>query len=317
MKLIMKISVVVMSVIALVVAVLGSRQVFFHIDTDFQSNLVIWGLIVLLGIFVIAQVICLFVFPFNIKKIGFYLLHIGLVAVLVGSMIYYMAGIKIQGAYPVNEQGSSASAYHQLVKANPTKGENYVANFSSFRFGVTDFAVEYYEPVYDIYRVNEEGVAEEQLATDIEINSEGIYDFGEYGQKTVEDLVDDAGEYQVVNLTEDGSIVGNPRSSVKSYLGDVTIVNNETQESREDTISVNHPLRVNGWKIYLMSYDETQNAAAFIFKYDPGEYIVTVGMVMIIVGSFIACFVRPRQAAASGKNETKKPGSKKKAGDAK
>lgn len=297
MKLTMKISVIVMTVITLVVAVLGTRQVLWPKSTDFENSIVVWGLIVLLGAFVIVQAVCLFVYPFQIKKIGFYLLHIGLIAMLVGSMIYFLTGIKIQGYIPVDPQGSTAQAVYQGDKKNLLKGDNYTANFSSFRFGLTDFSVEHYEPLYDVYKLDPSTKKQERIKTDVEINSEGVYDFGEYGKKSKDDLLVN-GEYpEQIKLNDDGTIVASRRTTVKHYKGDVRIVNYETNKNYDETIEVNHPVRVNGWKIYLMNYDEQDHGATFIFKYDPGEYIMLAGLCMVMIGAFVACFVRPRQKA--------------------
>ena len=290
----MQVSVGVMSLITLVIVVLASRQVFGGTGTeDFDNPQILWSLIVLLAIFVVIQILCLFSYQFRPGKIGFYVFHIGLVAVLAGSLIYHVTGIKIAGTFYVNAEGSSSDAQVQMIKSNLLKGEDYTANFNSFYFGVTDFTVEYYEPVYDVYRIlDAEGKETERILSDVEINSQGVYDFGEYGTRTEEEMMVD-GDHTIVYFAD--HIAAVPRSSVRYYGGDVTLIDLDNgREVTQEVIEVNKPLRINGWKIYLMGYEETYHAASFVFKYDPAESIQLVGYWMLIVGAFLMVLIRPK-----------------------
>ena len=58
----------------------------------------------------------------------------------------------------------------------------------------------------------------------------------------------------------------------------------------EKTLTVNHPLRVDGYKIYLMSEDADNGIATLLFKYNPGEYVVLIGIVTLFAGTFVMCF---------------------------
>jgi cytochrome c biogenesis factor len=62
------------------------------------------------------------------------------------------------------------------------------------------------------------------------------------------------------------------------------------------SVTVNHPVRYNGYKMYLMSSSKDQSGEEYVsmlVKYDPGEFVSSFGIIMIIVGSFVICFARP------------------------
>ncbi len=284
---VMKISVISMAAVVVAMVVLGIRQVFFHIDSDFDSAVVTGVLVALLGIFVAVQLVCLFLQPFTLKKIGFFALHIGLVAMLIGFLLYFLVGIKVAEGYAVTEYGSSDRLFSTVMKANHIKGEAYTADLESFGVGITKATVEYYDPVYDVF-----GADKERLMSDVEPVS-GVYDFGEYGQLSQAATLKE-GQPQAVELSD--GIYAAPRVTPKHYQADVVVYNAETDTNSEEVLTVNHPLRVNGWKVYLMSCEE--NYVQLVFKKDPGEAIVIIGMCLTMIGAVIACFKRKEVADA-------------------
>lgn len=58
------------------------------------------------------------------------------------------------------------------------------------------------------------------------------------------------------------------------------------------SLKVNRPLWCGGWKIYLMSWNETAEGRNVIlmFKRDPAEFLTTAGFAIAIAGSFLQCF---------------------------
>jgi uncharacterized membrane protein len=84
------------------------------------------------------------------------------------------------------------------------------------------------------------------------------------------------------------------------YEALLAIYNKETGETLSRALAVNHPQRINGWKIFLIGYDETEPdyvSISMIFKYDPGKYITLVGIWLIITGVIVMCFFKPRKKA--------------------
>ena len=84
-----------------------------------------------------------------------------------------------------------------------------------------------------------------------------------------------------------------PDGSPKHYEADVQICDKSGVEKASFTLTVNHPARYEGRKIYLMGLTDMPDgstAAALTFKYNPGEYPVLAGIAMLLCGTFLMCF---------------------------
>ena len=199
-----------------------------------------------LGIAIAVSVVA-----FNPKKtvysIGFYVLHIGIVAFLVGMMGYSVAGVETY-ASPVNTSSvTSVMEYrmHQMGYADrqisALKGYNNRIGGSDgevidlgFNFRIVDFKTEYYD--------------------------DGV--------------------------------------SVKHYEATVEFLNSKDGSVDRVSLTVNHPIYRNGWKIYLMDvgtnptfgYQQVQ----LMFKKDPTEFLSMSGIVLTIIGTFMMCLIRPK-----------------------
>ena len=147
----------------------------------------------MIGIFVIyavLQAVCLvYMKPsLSVYKAGFYLLHFGMLVMLLGFLLFEIFGISLYANVPVN---SSGSVYPAITREDGSKQE------LGFGIRLNNFTVENYEsgaPKY--YGANL-----------------GIYDY-----------------------KEDGS--------------------GAMYNSENTVLEVNNTYRKNGWKIYLMSYDD-------------------------------------------------------------
>ncbi len=64
-------------------------------------------------------------------------------------------------------------------------------------------------------------------------------------------------------------------------------------DGEEYILTVNHPIRYKGCKIYLMGYSSAQNVAGLLLKWDDGEILSTSGIVATIVGCVIICLIKP------------------------
>lgn len=58
----------------------------------------------------------------------------------------------------------------------------------------------------------------------------------------------------------------------------------------EKILTVNHPVRVEGYKVYLMSIGSNDGGAVLLVKYNPGEYVTIFGICTLLVGTFVMCF---------------------------
>ena len=86
--------------------------------------------------------------------------------------------------------------------------------------------------------------------------------------------------------------------SDKFYDAKLIIVKRGVENPESKSLRVNHPVRAEGWKIYLMNYEEadTGKIVYILLKYNPGEYITLLGIWMTIIGGFIMCLLRKRGA---------------------
>lgn len=71
--------------------------------------------------------------------------------------------------------------------------------------------------------------------------------------------------------------------SDKQYTADLLFADEVTLKVEKAELSVNHTVRRNGWKIYLMSYGD--DYINLLFRCDPGEYVVKAGVVLLIAGT--------------------------------
>lgn len=89
------------------------------------------------------------------------------------------------------------------------------------------------------------------------------------------------------------------QQNVKYYEATVEILYFDGQ-TQTQALAVNHTLRVNGWKLYLMDVgvDEVYGyeKVHVTFKRDPAEWLSTLGIIFTILGTFLMCFGKPRLA---------------------
>lgn len=74
--------------------------------------------------------------------------------------------------------------------------------------------------------------------------------------------------------------------SEKQYRADIEFADAVSLRIDRDELSVNHTIRKNGWRIYLMSYSEQY--VNLMFRYDPGETLVKVGVWMTAAGTLLS-----------------------------
>ena len=142
------------------------------------------------GIYFVMQLVCLLIMKpsLSIYKAGFYLLHIGMLILLIGFLLFEIFGISLYANVPVNSTGN---VYPAITKEDGTTQE------LGFGIRLNNFKVESYESgapkYYGAYL--------------------GVYDYKEDGSGAM---------YNSENIV----------------------------------LEVNNTYRKNGWKIYLMSYDD-------------------------------------------------------------
>ncbi|HBF88962.1 MAG TPA: hypothetical protein DDX39_10000 [Bacteroidales bacterium] len=75
----------------------------------------------------------------------------------------------------------------------------------------------------------------------------------------------------------------------KRYFSEITVYS-DNDETIKTTLEVNKPLRINGWTLYQVSYDETKgkwsNYSIIQFVRDPWLPVVYIGIGFLIIGVF-------------------------------
>ena len=109
--------------------------------------------------------------------------------------------------------------------------------------------------------------------------------------------------YSEYYLDEEGNQTKNP----KHYVAYLTIID-EGGEPETVELTVNNPLHIKGYKIYLMGMvnDVGMEGATLLFKYNPAEYTILTGLVLIIAGAFVMCLLGDiRIMPRTGKKESR------------
>lgn len=110
----------------------------------------VW-LVLLLSVFVVIQIICLFTVKpkLSVYRIGFYVLHIGLVLFLCGSFLYYAMGDMATVQTPVGEQ----NIYNQFYRTEDLEEGQMLSDGEilelPFSIGVSRMDVTYYDEETD------------------------------------------------------------------------------------------------------------------------------------------------------------------------
>lgn len=126
---------VLMTILTVIVSVTGTAGTE---ESLFKSPWVV----LIFALFVAIQVICLFTIKgkFTLYRVGFYLLHAGLVLFLTGSFVYYITGEKINVSVPVDP----STTYNQIKRSEVKEGELEFVKLN-FDIGISNFKVEKYE----------------------------------------------------------------------------------------------------------------------------------------------------------------------------
>lgn len=271
----------------LLIVVITVIFVVLTVADRFHSNKPL--VVALLALYCIMQLLCLFTHKLNVKSIGFFFLHGGIVLFLVGNFIYLLIGTTVNISIPVDN-----TPYSTIVN----KDAKYID--LGFNISVNDFNVIKYEPVYDLYvfdnRSGDTGKWK-LTAEGITPDKNGVLRFGKYGSLEEKEFINKAENNTQYQLSDDKIIIR--RQPDKHYEASMTISDLDGSNVENKELLVNKPLRKKGWIVYLLNYSRDMTAINVLFKYDPVEYISTAGLWLIIIGTFMLCF-RSSQKAVNG-----------------
>ena len=273
----------------------------------------------ILGVYLVIQIACIILMKpsLSIYKVGFYLLHIGLPLILFGLFLFEAMGETLSANVPENSTGS---AYTRLQREN--------GSFAEFGFGIrlNQFTVEKYESGGDSYYGANISIFEENERTGGMTNSENIMlevnkTYRNNGWKIYLMSYDNGSA--ALPITDSSSPLPETYTSVGGG-GQVAAIMMSTGKYDNATVNFfvynaqsgayafvgNNLSAVAGveGKCTATVYDNgdgtfsayfSQTYVNLLFKRDPGEYVVLVGMVMTLIGVILMCIIRGKKGSKS------------------
>lgn len=275
----MKLSVYIMSVIIfLLVAgafpLLGAEAVY-------RGGL----MISLMGILSILSLICCFKQKFHIKKLGFYLSHLGVVVLLAGALTSFIWGKKVNFGTYIGKQYFNDKIYN-LQTQQPVPVD------LGFSFSVSEFKVEKFDPVFSVYKMpDQKNTSPEKIKDYSLINGKIILD-DELGTFSVAELKDPNGEWKPHILLKDKFVLFTNKPGDKWYSANLNIRDGKFEKAFP--LAVNHPVSYKKWRFYLMNYGRDQRGQYLLMtgRNDPGRIVVISGIWILILGIFMICLLR-------------------------
>jgi len=246
--------------------------------------------LLLAGLLVILLLMCSFSRPLSRRRLPFLITHLGIVVLLAGAAIGFMVGRKAEFGLPITQ--------HHVARDIPLRDETTL----NMGFGITvrEFAVDYYNARYGLYRPPADAMtadADYQLIKEVTLEAGGTADLGALGKVSARELRDEEnGEWKRQHLLENGWILQYVSSTARSFTAQLRFTDDD-EKTTDAELAVNHPVTFKGWRIYLMSYD--QDARRYVVlnaRRDPGRNVVIVGIWLVIVGTALMCF-RKSEAA--------------------
>ncbi|MBC8546899.1 hypothetical protein H8711_08130 [Clostridiaceae bacterium NSJ-31] len=235
--------------------------------------------LLLVAVFTAVQILCIIKYKPQWKKIGFYICHIGLVVLIIGSFVSFFTVREVNFNIPID-----ARAAYSVVQ----KEDGSEVDFG-FNISILDFQVEQYDPDYRLYQPDPSAPdGYSVLKETVILNRKGFYDLGN-GRGTVakEELMDQTGFLDSYE-TPDGLLLEKLPPADRQYEAHMRILDGDQYEV---LLRVNEPCIYRGWKFYLMDYDHDGGSYVSLYvKNDPGNLPMRIGIWMLILGTAIMCF---------------------------
>jgi len=246
-------------------------------------------MILLLALLSAGSVWCCLTRRAGRKQAGFYLVHLGVVVILAGAFVGYIAGVK----------GSLQLSVKQPVAANRLLLPERDSVELGFSVAAEDFQVKFYPPVYHLYRPTPSGMTAPgqmpfQKTGEFSADGQDEWILDDLGPFTASNLWSEArGEWTQRRMLDSGSFL-HRASQTPSFFGVTLLVNGEKLP-----VSINHPAQYKGWRFYLVSYDQlNQSFVQLSARRDPGRTAVIAGIWVTMIGTFILGFRREKGGAA-------------------
>jgi hypothetical protein len=222
------------------------------------------------------------------RRWPFWLAHLGAVVILLGAGLgkAYSTGGRL--ALPVSPE-------HRVNAVRSERQPGVVP--LGFGLSVESFKVEHYPPVYRVYRKavskpGEEGSFEYEgelaVGDDDTLRSKEL---GVVGRDILWDA--ESGDWAEQRMAPDGRVLQRAGRTPRYFEAVLSV----SQDGRtvKHVLAVNRPVTVNGWRILLESYGETQGLHVLLaLRNDPGRGYVIWGIWMVILGVAGLCWLPSR-----------------------
>lgn len=217
-----------------------------------------------------------------LRQLAFVLAHAGLVLLMAGAFSDWRSEQRIAGVRLPVGMG------HAIGKLRDAEGRVVDLGFT---LEVVDFAVDYYDPVYSLFRPDVSGPEGEAFVRQVDPRVPSTLRRIPGGGVDAADLK--AQGHWVPELPLAGGWILRKQAEIpRGYEADVRIA--FAGASRSSALAVNHPVWANGWQVLLVSYGtEPMVYVELAFKKSPGRRLVIAGIWCVIAGVFLLCLVLP------------------------
>jgi cytochrome c biogenesis protein ResB len=231
------------------------------------------------GVLAILSLVCSYKRRLKIRNAGFLLTHLGIVILLAGALAGRLRGESRDFILPVHP----GRFFRELPVRN---GPPLVLPFG---IACNRFTVDYYDPSYDLLRpVEQDGKISYRTMSTHALSAQNRLNLGPLGQLEKSDLIHSVSQAWHNRITLTNGWVLQRRSAMPRNFSADLAFQEEGKEIREQTLAVNRPVVIGGWRLYLMSYDH-QRLSHVVLKgrRDPGRTAAVTGIWMVMIGTLL------------------------------
>lgn len=216
------------------------------------------------------------------SQAAFILTHAGLALLLVGAFIDWRGEVRLDGIRLPVGMG------HAVGKLRDAAGRSVDLGFT---LELLDFSAAFYDPVYVLLRPDES--APDGFAPVRKVDPRVPATLRRIpGGPLAMDALKSAGEWRSEVPLADGWILRKQPEVPRRYEAEIRTVCGA--DARRHVLAVNHPLRVNGWQVLLVSYGtDPMRYVELAFKRSPGLRLVVAGIWCVMAGVAGLCLVLP------------------------
>lgn len=225
------------------------------------------------------------------RQAAFILTHAGLVTIVAGAVASWLAGRQYDGIRLPVAPGHAISALHDQAGNTTDLG---------FALTVTNFIAAHYDPVYKLYRPL---VAEPRTADDYTyvqtIDPRRPVTLSHTPAGPIAPDLLRSGETWLPSVFLTNHWVLQRQAPVPSRF-EATLLLTRRDQTVPERLAVNHPLRANGWRVYLVSWgDSPLRYVELAFRRDPGRPWIIGGIWCVMAGVTWLCLAAPAKGEAA------------------